>query len=531
MSLPSPSSSSARPQTTFWLSRPAPLSPSELRAVCGWEGQRRAWRFASVRVRPADGPDTLRVVVEVSWKEPDLELQELDTLLQSLQTLVDRVEGCAVSARDPLAVFARTAAGRLALWGDADTEPLLQGSPTELRPLRRPTDLPRGEQRVADSSPASEAELADLLQALTRAGLERALLRSGAGIAVVHAPLLEDLVRRGVLGVAALGLLADLGRRGLRDVDALESLAERYARDGDRGEREAAQELLAVIRRTTHVEHTSSLPALDEKEAGFAVVASIGERLVSHPALADDEETGGEWEDDLLGDDLLLLDSDASVPEHPVRQALGGVDEPARFEAARGLSTRGDFAEQTVEALTGSNESAAGACGLLVSGAWPPEGIPGVRQLLTLLAMPGRPRAVRMLAAAALGALGRSDAEVPLRVLLDDVDPQVARTAMRARAPSRGRGSPAHPRPLDRHPALCPCHRCGGRRRRRGCVSGGRGPRDAHRPRRSPRSGSTPGPHRGAPRRSCPHAPVPGRRQLAGSARGGRSVGAPGTRV
>ena len=28
---------------------------------------------------------------------------------------------------------------------------------------------------------------------------------------------------------------------------------------------------------------------------------------------------------------------------------------------------------------------------LLVSGAWPPEGIPGVRQLLTLLAMPGRP--------------------------------------------------------------------------------------------------------------------------------------------
>ena len=160
---------------------------------------------------------------------------------------------------------------------------------------------------------------------------------------MVHAPLLEDLVRRGVLGRPCL--LVDLGCRGRGCRFSREAL-ERYASDGDRGEREAAQELLAVIRRTTHVEHTSSLPALDEKEAGFAVVARRGASCPT--ALAEDEETGGEWEDDLLGDDLLF-DSDASAPEHRAA-GLVGADEPARFEAVRGLSTRGDFAEQTVAA-------------------------------------------------------------------------------------------------------------------------------------------------------------------------------------
>lgn len=421
-----------RGQTSrVFVQRPAPLTPGELRAVAGWSGQGRPWRHVAVSVAPADGPGTLRAVVSLTWLELDLELQELDALTRSLRTLVGAVPGASVSVEDPAAVFCLDE-GELALWGAGAQDPVTEDAVASVVAVTRPTDMPAPRARDHAAGPASEGELSDLLQALSRVGPRWELLRAGAGPAVVHAQLLEDLAQRGVLGAATVSLLADLGRRGLLDVDALEPLADRFVGDGDRSERDAARELLAAIRRSSQVDRTNTHPVLSEDELGYAVVPTVGARLLEHPSLSPDDDDDAEWEDDLLGDDLLLLDPDAAVPESPVEQALRALDEPARVEAARTLAERGDFAEEAVAALTGEPAEIAGACGLLVAGAWPPAAIPGVRQLLTAQVLPGRPRPLRILAAAALGCLRRPDALEPLRVILDDVDEAVARTAMRA---------------------------------------------------------------------------------------------------
>ena len=214
---------------------PAPLSPSELeRSAVGRAAPRLAVCLGAGPTRgrsghPARGGGGV-------LEGTDLEPQELDTLLQSLQTLVDRVEGCAVSHATPglSSPGLRRAASRR---GATHTEPL-QGSPTELRPLRRPTDLPRGEQRVADSSPAPRPSLRTFCRR-SPVRVSSARFFSGAGIAVVHAPLLKTWCG-GVLGVAALGLLADLGRRGLRDVDALERSGTQGTETGAAGSRPGA---------------------------------------------------------------------------------------------------------------------------------------------------------------------------------------------------------------------------------------------------------------------------------------------------
>ena len=176
-------------------------------------------------------------------------------------------------------------------------------------------------------------------------GPQRELLRAGAGPGVVQPNRLCSLVRSAVLPGAACVLLADLSRRALVDVGDLETAVDHILQQGDADEREAAACLLADLRNTSATDITASWNR--RGAAGtWTALEQLGATLLAHQALDEADPETLEWEDDLLGDDLVLLDPDAEVPENPVAQALRSVLDAPALQACPSLATEATFVRQ-----------------------------------------------------------------------------------------------------------------------------------------------------------------------------------------
>ena len=422
-------------------SRDLPLTPAEHRAVCALaaaEGGRRWRTLTDLEVLALDGPGEAVAALSFRYGEPDVELAELPGVVALIDRVFEAVPGSTLAVNDPAALLVQTDGG-MALRGTAAgahgtaPAPLSESwRPDPACVLHTPAGLPTNDPVHPSPPPRTEGELIDLLHAMARVGPDRALLRAAAGPGVRHHALLESLVATGVLATSACALLTHLGRRELADVSDLEGAAERLLLDGDRAERQAARELLHVLRPSSGLEHTDAWrPASPAEDHG--VVARIGARLLASPSL---EPTAGPaaeaWEDDLLGDDLVLLDPDAEVPESPVAQALRSLGADDELDAAGALSGEPGFAARASADLAGDDDAVTGACMLLAAGRWPTASLPGLTRTLTAVAGSDRPWPVRVLALRALGRTGRSDAVPVARDRLTDAEPAVAHAAVRA---------------------------------------------------------------------------------------------------
>ncbi len=284
-------------------------------------------------------------------------------------------------------------------------------------------------------------------------GPQRGLLRAGAAPGVRHLGRLEALASAGVLGGAAASLLADLARRELVEGDSLEDIAERLIETGDRTERAAARDLMAVLRRSTVAEKTDPWVEPAPGAVTWPLVEALGADLLARPSLdAGGDSEGPQWEDDLLGDDLLLLDPDTEVPESPIGQAIRSLPDAHRMEAARGLIGQPDFARLALGALSGSDPAAAGACLLLSQQIWPPNAIPGLLAALGRVAASDRSWPVRALAARPRPVRGATTRPL-LIALLQDPEPVVAAPRCGASPGARRARPPRGARRLD-HPRL-----------------------------------------------------------------------------
>ena len=420
--------------------RAHPLTPAEHRAICALsiaEGARRWRHLTHLELLALDGPGDAVATLSFRYGEPDVELAELPGVVALIDRLSEALPGAAVSLSDPAALLVETN-GAMALRGTAaaaeatELPPLAGGwRPDPACVLQPPPDLPAPEPPAAAPPPRTEGELIDLLSAMARVGPDRSLLRAAAGPGVRHHALLESLVGTGVLATAACALLTHLGRRELADVTDLEGAAERLLLDGDRAERQAARELLRVLRPSSGLEHTDAWRPVTPAE-DHSVVARIGARLLASPSLDDAGPSAEAWEDDLLGDDLVLLDPDAEVPESAVAQALRSLAADDELDAAGALSGEPGFAARATADLAGTDDAVAGACLLLAAGRWPAASIPGLTQALAAVAGSDRPWPVRVLALGALGRTGRADGVSIARAQLTDPVPAVAHAAVRA---------------------------------------------------------------------------------------------------
>lgn len=414
----------------FVLRREQPLTPGEHAVVLdvATRGRRRHWlRVEDLDVAGLDGFGDHRLVLRLRVRSPDLELTDLPRVAELLDELSAAIPASELYALDPLAVFGQHQ-GRVSCEGRW----LLPALP----PTWQEPDQARLEGPVVvDSSrtevppPATEAELADLLEVVDLDGASGAVMAAGATGALRHLPALREALFGGTRPGAACHVFTALAERGLADREALVEGARALASDGDGRERDAASTLLASLGATDGRPATREAP-------DWATVQRLGRHILDAPGLAAqaDETTGSvqptDWQDDL---DLGELDDDSS-DQDLLAELVDELSHQADVTAAHLLTSLPSFPARAAGRLAADDASAAGACLLLALGLWPARRIAGWYETLAGLIRSGRPWPVRALAIRALAEAGGPDATELLVTMSASDEPVLAAQAVRALA-------------------------------------------------------------------------------------------------
>lgn len=414
----------------FALVREQPVTPAELGAVqdVAARARRRPWlRVEELDLAALEGMGQHRAVLRLRLRSPDLELVDLPAVCELLDELCGAVPAGELLAADPLALFGRRE-GRVTCDGRWLLPVLSEGwrEPPGCRLVGPAAEAPR----PGAPPPATEPELADLLEVVDLGGASPRTLAAGATGALRHLPTLREALFGGARPGAACRVFAALAARGLADRETLAEGARAVHGDGDAREREAAMELLGALG-----EEVGAAPAGEAPD--HAAVQRLGRALLESPALSPvrEETTGGgnaatDWEDD--------LDLEAHADELDVGDALEGVVAGLAagplVRTAQALVDMPSFAARALGRLGADDASVAGGCLLLATGRWPAGAIPGWFHALRGVASSARPLPVRALALYALAVAGGPDASALLLDLARSDEPELAGHAVRALA-------------------------------------------------------------------------------------------------
>lgn len=413
----------------FALLREQPVTPAELGALqdVAARARRRSWLLVDeLDLAGLEGMGHHRAVLRLRLRGPDLERVDLPALCELLDELCGAIPAAELWAHDPLALFGRRE-GRTTCDGRWLVPALPEGwqAPVGCRLAGPSVEAPR----VGPPPPATEAELADLLEVVDLDGASPRALSAGATGALRHLPTLREALFGGARPGAACKVFSALAARGLADRETLAEGARAVRGDGDARERQAALELLRALG-----EEEGAAPG---EAPDHAAVQRLGRALLEAPALSPvrEETTGGgnaatDWEDD--------LDLEAHADELDGNDALEGVVAGLAAgplaRAARALVDLPSFAGRALGRLGADDASVAGACLLLATAGWPAGAVPGWFHALRGVARGERPLPVRALATYALAVAGGPDASALLLELTRAEDGELAAHAVRALA-------------------------------------------------------------------------------------------------
>ncbi|NOY26420.1 MAG: DUF190 domain-containing protein, partial [Oligoflexia bacterium] len=232
----------------FVLARELPLSPAEHDVVMDVQarGQRRRWRrVQDLDIAGLDGFGRHRVVARIRLLSPDLDLVDLPRVAELLDELDAAVPAGKLSARDPLALFGRR--GGHVSWDGHHLLPALPAGWHEPACCRLQGTDQAPNPGVVIPPPATEAELADMLELVDLDGASPSALTAGAAGALRHLPAVRAALFGGTRPGGACRVFAALAERGLADRDALIQGARAVLADGDARERASAQTLLTSL--------------------------------------------------------------------------------------------------------------------------------------------------------------------------------------------------------------------------------------------------------------------------------------------
>jgi len=389
----------------FAVLRDLPLTPAEHQVVLDLASRARRHRWTRVEdldLAGLEGFGRHRAVLRFRLRRPDLELAELPRVAELLGELCAAVPAGELLAGDPLALFGQTQGaitveGRWLLpalpegWAEPARSRLEGGSPEGVT-----TPLP---------PPATEAELADLLEVVDLEGATPAMLAAGATGATRHLPALRAALFGGTRPGAACKVFATLADRGLADHQALLEGARAVLGDGDARERAGAAALHEALGGPAR-----SPAAADNTDWGC--LSRLGRALLQAPGLlpVKDDTTGSvsstDWEDDL---DLGALAEDPD-DRGALQARLVALEEHPDRLAAVSLAQTPSFPGRAAARLGADDAAAAGAAALLAMGTWPLRHVPGWFGALASLAVSSRPWPLRGLALRALAVAGGPDA-------------------------------------------------------------------------------------------------------------------------